>query len=270
MTSLQILRRPLAAVCLVLVLATNVALAEEKPFEPQIGQEGKDVIWVPTAQALVDRMLDLAKIGPDDFLIDLGSGDGRTVITAARRGVRAMGVEYNPDMVALSRANAKKAGVSDRATFTQGDLFATDFSKATVVTMFLLPSINLRLRPLILNMKPGTRVVSNSFDMGEWEPDQASDATEECRSYCRALYWVVPAKVAGTWKVPGGELALEQQYQMLTGTMRADGESVAISGGRMIGDRIVFSVGGAHYSGRVNGNAIEGMKRAEAPWSATR
>jgi hypothetical protein len=270
MKSLQSLRRPLAAACLVFVFAAGAALAEQKTFEPQVGQAGKDVIWVPTAQALVDRMLDLAKIRPDDFLIDLGSGDGRTVITAARRGTRAMGVEYNPDMVALSRANAKKAGVSDRATFVQGDLFQTDFSKATVITMFLLPSINLRLRPTILNMKPGTRVVSNSFDMGEWEPDQTADASDDCRSYCRALYWVVPAKVAGTWKVPDGELALEQHYQMLTGTLRAAGESIPISGGRMIGDRIVFSAGGAHYSGRVSGSTIEGMKRAEASWSATR
>jgi tRNA G37 N-methylase Trm5 len=193
--------RSTAAACLAATLAIAIALAEEKEFKPEVGQPGKDVIWVPTPQALVDKMLDMAKVRPGDFLVDLGSGDGRTVITAAKRGVRAMGVEYNPDMVELSRANAKQAGVAETATFVQGDLFKTDFSKATVVTMFLLPSINMRLRPTILEMKPGTRVVSNSFDMGDWEPDQTADVSDDCRSYCRALYWVVPAKVAGTWKL---------------------------------------------------------------------
>ena len=160
-------------------LRAGLALAEPKaPFEPRVGQSGKDVIWVPTAQALVDRMLDLAQVTPSDLLMDLGSGDGRTVITAAKRGTRAIGVEYNPDMVELSRRNAKEADVSERATFMQADLFATDFSKATVVTMFLLPSINLKLRPKILDMRPGTRVVSNSFDMGDWRPEQTIEAPE--------------------------------------------------------------------------------------------
>ena len=152
-------------------MMTGSALAQEKPFEPVSGQAGKDVVWVPTPQALVDRMLDMAKVTPKDYLIDLGSGDGRTVITAAKRGVKATGIEFNPDMVALSRRNAAAAGVTGKATFIQGDIFKSDFSKATVITLFLLPDLNLRLRPTLLDMKPGTRVVSNSFDMGEWEPD---------------------------------------------------------------------------------------------------
>ena len=143
-----------------------------KQFEPQVGQAGKDVVWVPTPQALVDKMLDMAKVTPQDFVMDLGSGDGRTVITAAKRGARAQGVEYNPDMVTLAKKNAAAAGVSDKATFVQADLFATDFSKAQVITMFLLPSINIKLRPTILNMRPGTRVVSNSFTMEDWQADQ--------------------------------------------------------------------------------------------------
>ncbi len=154
-------------------------------FTPSSGQPGKDVVWIPSPQALVDRMLDMAEASPADFVIDLGSGDGRTVITAARRGIPALGVEYNPDLVALSRQNAETAGVSERARFVQGDIFETDFSKATVLTLFLLPNLNLRLRPTILNMAPGTRVVSNTFDMGNWTPDQSIDAGGHCTSFCR-------------------------------------------------------------------------------------
>jgi hypothetical protein len=270
MASQHVLTRPATLACLAAILATGVALAEQKPFTPEVGQPGKDVIWVPTPQALVDKMLDMAKVRAGDFLVDLGSGDGRTVITAAKRGARAMGVEYNPDMVALSRANAQKAGVSERATFVQGDLFATDFSKATVITMFLLPSINMRLRPKILEMRPGTRVVSNSFDLGDWEPDEAADVSDDCRSYCRALFWIVPGKAAGTWKLPEGELVLEQKYQMLTGSLRTAGDSFAIASGRMVGDQLTFSAGNMHYTGRVSAAAIEGMVRTESLWRATR
>src|ERR671912_765683 len=158
-----------------------------KPYEPQVGQEGKDVVWVPTPQALVDKMLDMAKLTPQDFLIDLGSGDGRTVITAARRGARALGIEYNPDMVDLAKRNATEAKVSDRATFEKADLFETDLSKATVITMFLLPEINLKLRPKILDLKPGTRIVSNSFTMGEWASDESASVGGECDHWCTAL-----------------------------------------------------------------------------------
>src|SRR5512138_1266983 len=168
--------------------AAQTQRAPAPAYEPSVGQEGKDVVWVPTPQALVDKMLDMAKVTPKDFLMDLGSGDGRTVITAAKRGTRAVGIEYNPDMVELSKRNAEKAGVSGRAEFRRADLFETDFSNATVITMFLLPDINIRLRPKILNMKPGTRVVSNSFTMGEWKWDQSVNASPEegCTSYCTA------------------------------------------------------------------------------------
>ena len=166
-------------VCLLAVSAFAQATATQKPaqpqpFEPKVGQAGKDVVWVPTSQALVDKMLDMAKVTPQDFVMDLGSGDGRTVITAAKRGATAMGIEYNPDMVELSKKNAAKENVSAKATFVKADLFETDFSKATVITMFLLPDINVKLRPKILNLKPGTRVVSNSFTMEDWEagPDR--------------------------------------------------------------------------------------------------
>ena len=253
----------LSFVTLSTVLFATAALAQTatqpKPtgqFEPRVGQPGKDVVWVPTPQALVDRMLDLAKLTPNDFHIDLGSGDGRTVITAAKRGATAMGVEFNPDMVALSKAAAQKAGVANKATFVEGDLFKADLSKATVITMFLLPSINMQLRPSLLNLKPGTRIVSNTFTMEDWQADQTESVTDNCSSWCTALLWIVPAKVQGTWKTPQGNLTLTQEFQMLTGTLG----STPISGGRMNGDQISFTVGGTTYNGRVNaaGTSISG------------
>jgi hypothetical protein len=239
-------------------------------FEPTVGQAGKDVVWVPTPQALVDRMLDMAKVTPNDFVIDLGSGDGRTVITAAKRGARAHGIEYNPDMVELSKRNADKEGVSGKATFAQADLFKSDFSQASVITMFLLPDINIKLRPKILDLKPGTRVVSNSFTMGEWNADETATAGGECSSWCTAYLWIVPAKVQGTWKLPQGELALKQNFQMLSGTLRTEGKSMPIQDGRVRGNEIVFTAGGVQYSGMVNGKRIDGKTAKGASWSATR
>jgi precorrin-6B methylase 2 len=248
--------------------------AQTPKFEPQVGQPGKDVVWVPTSQVVVDTMLNLAKVTPQDIVYDLGSGDGRTVITAAKRGARAKGIEYNPDMVELSKQNAAKEGVSDRATFVKADLFETDFSEATVVTMFLLPSINLKLRPKILDMKPGTRIASNSFTMGEWQDDETAtmDAKDGCTYWCVAHFWIVPAKVAGNWRIGQGELALKQEFQMLSGSLTADGKTVAIAG-RLRGEQITFTAGGAEYTGKVSGNAIEGMRKvgnASTAFSATR
>ena len=246
-------------VCVVVVLASAAAAfahgtqTPSKPFEPQVGQPGKDVVWVPTPQALVDKMLDMAQVTPQDFLIDLGSGDGRTVITAAKRGLRAQGIEYNPDMVALATRNAAAAGVSARATFAKADLFESDFSKAQVITMFLLPTINMKLRPTLLNMRPGTRIVSNSFMMEDWQPDQ-SETVIDCESWCTAHLWIVPAKVAGTWQLPEGALTLRQEFQMVSGTLG----STPITGGRLRGEAITFTVGNAVYKGRVQGNIIRG------------
>ncbi len=243
-----------------LALATAAACAQtQKPsskYKPSVGQEGKDVVWVPTPQALVDKMLDMAKVTPKDFLMDLGSGDGRTVITAAKRGVRAVGIEYNPDMVALSKENAAKEGVSERAQFMKADLFETDLSKATVITMFLLPDINLKLRPKILDLKPGTRVVSNTFTMGEWEADETGNPENCDGSWCTALLWIVPAKVAGTHKVAQGELTLKQNFQMLSGTLRTEGKTVPVEG-RVRGEEVSFKAGGREYRGRVNGKKLE-------------
>jgi hypothetical protein len=216
-------------------------------------------------------MLDMAKVGPGDVHFDLGSGDGRTVITAAKRGATAVGVEFNPNMVNLARDAAKQAGVSDRATFIEGDLFQADISKATSISLFLLPDINLRLRPKLLDLPPGTRIVSNSFDMGDWTPDQTIQAGPECTSWCRAHLWIVPAKVAGTWKMPdGSELTLEQKYQTISGTLRSGASNMTISSGKVIGDQITFTAGTQHYTGRVSGNAIEGIAQTSSGWRATR
>jgi hypothetical protein len=256
-----------AAACLTASLAFAQA-TEQKPFEPSVGQAGKDVVWVPTPQALVNKMLDMAKVTPADFLMDLGSGDGRTVITAAKRGLKAMGVEYNPDMVALSIKNAAAAGVSDKASFVKADIFETDFSKATVITLFLLPDLNLRLRPKLLDMAPGTRVVSNSFRMEAWEPDETATVSEDCVSWCTALLWIVPAKVDGTWHTAQGDLALSQQFQVITGTLGGK----PISNGRLHGSEITFTMGSAQYTGQVKGSSIQGtIKGGISPtWNAKR
>jgi SAM-dependent methyltransferase len=253
-------------------LASTTAWAQtttpQTPYEPKVGQPGKDVVWVPTPQALVDKMLEMAKVTPQDYLIDLGSGDGRTVITAAKRGVTALGIEYNPDMVELAKRNAAEAKVSDKATFVKADIFESDFSKATVITMFLLPQLNLKLRPTILNLKPGTRIVSNSFTMDDWQPDETANVTEGCTSWCTALFWVVPAKVDGSWRLGTTDLSLTQQFQKIAGTLGA----APIADGTLSGDQISFSVGAAKYTGRVSGNAMQGtiVGGSGATWSATR
>jgi hypothetical protein len=260
--------RLLPIFALSVVLLSGLAQAQPaQEFQPEVGQAGKDVVWVPTPQALVDKMLEMAKVTPKDYVIDLGSGDGRTVITAAKHGSKALGIEYNPDMVELSKHNAAKEGVSDKATFMKADLFESDFSQAQVITMFLLPSINLKLRPKILNLKPGTRIVSNSFDMEEWKPDETAHV-EGCTNWCTAHLWIVPAKVGGTWKLPQGELSIKQTFQMITGTLK-NGNVVAPINGKLNGDQISFTANGTQYTGRVNGNSIEG-NAGGAKWSATR
>jgi precorrin-6B methylase 2 len=257
-----------------------MAPAADTEYTPHVGQEGKDVIWVPTPQALVEKMLDMAKLTARDTHYDLGSGDGRTVIAAAKRGAQAVGVEFNPDMAALSERNAAKEGVSARARFINGDIFETDFSHATVVTLYLLPSLNLKLRPTILNMKPGTRVVSHAFTMDEWQADQTE--TVEGRT---AYLWIVPAPVNGTWRWNGSgngpkayEVALRQQFQKVDGTARLDGGLGQLRDVKLQGDQISFTVLDADgvrrdFSGRVSGTAMQGVVKqagGEAKWSATR
>ena len=237
-------------------------------YVPQSGQAGKDVVWVPTPQETVDTMLNMAKVTSSDYVMDLGSGDGRTVITAAKRGATAMGIEYNPEMVALAKRNAEKEGVSAKATFMEADLFKTDFSKATVITMFLLPRINMELRPKILDMKPGTRIVSNSFNMEDWTPDQTVNV-ENCSSWCTAYLWIVPAKVNGTWKLDNGQIRIEQEFQEIAGTLTSSGKDVKFTG-KLDGEKISFNAGGTEYTGTVSGNTISGTRAGGGSWKATR
>jgi precorrin-6B methylase 2 len=243
-------------------------------FQPEVVQEGKDGGWVPTPQELVEKMLDIAKVTPKDFLIDLGSGDGRTVITAAKRGVRAIGIEYNPNMVELSRKNAEQAGVSNMAQFLQTDLFEYDFSQATVITMFLLPDINMRLRPKILDMKPGTRIVSNTFTMQDWQSDDRAELEDEYSSWNTCYLWIVPAKVEGKWTLGGGdEIDLSQEFQMISGTITLNKKNVPISEGRLRGTEISFKAGNDSYKGVVSGNRMEGTavtEKGTVKWNATR
>lgn len=233
-------------------------------YQPRLGQEGKDVIWMPTGNDLVNLMLKTAKVGPSDLVYDLGAGDGKIAIAAAKNfGARAVGIEFNPEMAALAQRNAKRAGVGDRVTIINGDIFKEDFSKATVVTLYLLPDLNLRLRPTILKMKPGTRVVSHAFTMGDWEPDQELDVGS------RGFYWVVPANVAGEWSLNGIEssnkatLSLTQHYQNIAGNITIGNKSQPLLKAKLQGDRLSFSYIGRkntlhNISGKVTGNEFRG------------
>lgn len=277
--------RMLTAACAISVFALGAVQPHAQPaqagkatttapdYVPQSGQPGKDVVWVPTQDALVQRMLDMAKVTKDDKLVDLGSGDGRTVIAAAKRGLNARGIEYNPDLVTLSRRNAEAEGVADKVRFDQGDIFVSDFSEATVVTLFLLPELNVRLRPTLLDMKPGTRVVSNSFTMDEWTTDETAVLAENCVNFCRAHFWIVPAKVAGTWRLGDGDLRLTQSFQMLEGTLTRGGKAMPISEAKMQGSQISFMADGRRYTGTVTEGRMTGRHEAggqSQDWQATR
>jgi hypothetical protein len=242
-------------------------------YQPEPGQEGKDVRWFPTPQALVEKMLDMAEITSSDFLIDLGSGDGRTVISAAKRGVHAIGIEYNPDLVELSKKTAEKEGVKDRTDFIKTDLFKYDFSKATVITMFLLPEINLSLRPILLKMKPGTRIVSTTFTMQNWKYDDMVKVEDKTSNWTTAYLWIVPANAEGTWKFSDCELKLYQQFQMVTGQIIKGGQSVNISGGRLRGKNLVFNAEGKIYNCSLEGDTMTGTISFEnqvVEWEAKR
>ncbi|MGE3245225.1 MAG: class I SAM-dependent methyltransferase [Beijerinckiaceae bacterium] len=263
----------LAAVAVIAVSFSHVPAAyaqAAKDYAPTEGQDGKDVIWLPTASTLVDKMLNMAKITPQDFVIDLGSGDGRTVITAARRGTAALGIEYNPEMVEFAKKRAAAAGVAGKASFMKADIFESDFSKASVITMFLLPEINMRLRPKLLALKPGTRIVSNSFDMEDWRADQVAEADSGCVNYCIAYMWIVPANFAGSWKTPDGELKLTQKFQYVSGTFSTGNVTTPIKDGKVSGDVLAFSAGGKEYSLKIGPDGLEGLEISSKAFKATR
>ena len=266
--------RLILASCFVSLSAIAQQAQETKePYEPVEGQAGKDVVWVPTPPVLVSKMLDMARVTPRDFVMDLGSGDGRNIIAAAKRGARSLGVEYNPEMVELSRRNAAREGVADKAQFVQGDMFEADISQATVLALFLLTENLNRLVPKFLAMKPGSRIVVNGFEIDDWKYDETGRADGDCMSWCTAYLYIVPAKVEGAWELPqGGRLELEQKFQQVTGTLTTGGTSARITNGRLRGDQIRFTVGGTEYAGRVNGDTMSGNLKggATGAWTARR
>ena len=274
------MRVAFSALCLLWSVAASVqAQLQPAPiYEPEYHQPGKDVVWVPTPEIVVGTMIDLANLTADDYVIDLGSGDGRLVIAAAKRCARALGLEYDDNLVRYSIRSAEQQGVAGRAQFVKADIFASDFSQATVLTLFLLPDMNVRLRPQFLAMKPGTRIVANFFGIGDWTSDASVHIpeSEKCGNYCVAYLWIVPANIDGTWQTPKGELTLAQRYQYFKGTLRAGGEGTPvkeITQGRVRGDMLNFAVDGVSYSGRVIGDMIEvttGNDAAAERWRATR
>jgi SAM-dependent methyltransferase len=241
----------------VLFVCQSFGLAQDnsKPFEPVSGQPGKDVVWVPTPERLVEKMLDVAKITSQDFVMDLGSGDGRNVIGAAKRGAQALGVEWEQNMVDLSKRRAAEAGVSEKAQFVQGDMYQADIAKASVMALFLLPQNMTTLLPKFLALRPGSRIVSNTFGFGDagWEPDY-TETIDDCQTWCNVLLWIVPAKLEGAWQMPQGTLNVTQKFQKVSGTL---GDS-PISDGKLRGNEVSFTVGNAVYAGRVTGEAMEG------------
>jgi hypothetical protein len=268
-----LLRAAAAAPVLALPALAHAQQAPASPvFTPQVGQQGKDVIWVPTPDALVDRMLRMAQVTANDFVVDLGAGDGKIAIAAARDfKCRSLGVEYNPDMVGVARRNAEKAGVANLAKFEQGDIFVFDFSAATVVTMYLLPSLNMKLRPTLLKMKPGTRLVTHQFTMGSWEPDDSS--TIDGRP---GYLWIVPASVGGSWKLATTDArgtaelnaSFSQVFQNVTGTARLSSMEGRMRAVKLAGDRLSFELMDDRgvlrsYDGRVAGDRIEGTTRGQ-------
>lgn len=265
------------------MLATAGTAAQQSDFKPYVGQQGKDVVWVPTPDEVVDRMLTMAQTKPEDFVIDLGAGDGKIAIAAAKKfGARSMGVEYNPDMVAFAQKNAQAAGVAGKAQIVHGDIFATDFTQATVLTMYLLPSLNMKLRPQILAMRPGTRVVTHAFNMEDWEPDESSDVDGR-----RVYFWVVPANVAGRWamELSGGgtseklSINFDQKFQRIEGVAYLGSLLAGLRETRLSGFRISFAyVDGRgvrrDFAGRVTGATMEGSYRTdggqEGRWTAAK
>lgn len=266
--------RTSALVLLWLGLVPVVAAAQAtQQFEPQFAQPGKDVVWVPTPEPMVEVMLDMAKVTPQDVVVDLGSGDGRLVIAAARRGARGRGVEFNPDMVRLSQQRARDAGVADRAVFVHGDMFEADIADATVVAVFLLTENMRRLQTTFLALRPGTRIVSNTFGIPEWPADARVTRTD-CTSWCTALLWVVPAQVGGDWQVEGGpRLRLDQHFQKVTGLLTGPVGSSTIQGGTVTGPDVAFTIGDESYAVRLAGDRLVGTRTSAgraSPWQATR
>ena len=264
---------PVAAICAVALCfapaaAQNIPSYGDALYQPTLRQDGKDVMWLPTPDAMVTQMLQAARTKPEDVVIDLGAGEGRIPIAAAKQfGATAIGIEYDGKMAALARRNAQRAGVADKVTIIEGDIFSEDFSRASVVTLYLLPDLNQQLRPQLLRMKPGTRVVSYMWDMGEWEPDETFKVDDG-----EAHLWTVPAAVAGRWDLrddrgdPAGEIRLTQQFQRVGGTLTMRGKTQALLGtyvaGATLGFTFLHADGGVRsVRAMVDGDVLRGHVR---------
>lgn len=249
------------------------AMQGQELYKPIPYMPGRDVQWVPTPPVLVEKMLDMARLTPDDVVIDLGSGDGRMVMAAARRGAKARGVEFNPKLVELSQQLAAQAGLADKAIFVEGDMYKADISDATVLPLFLMTENLDQLVPQFLKLRPGTRIVNNGFEFSHWEYDEMAQLSgPACERWCIAFLYIVPAQVAGTWRFEGGELELKQEFQHVTGTLTVAGKRMPIERGRLQGDVIRFNVDKRRYTGRVDGNTMAGYLSGEGlgPWKAQR
>ena len=255
-----------ATAALTLGLLMGCATPQGADYQPQRGQSGKDVIWIPTSPELVTRMLNMAKVTSQDIVYDLGAGDGIIAITAAKQfGARAYGIEYNPQMALHAQNNVRAAGVADKVSIRQGDIFEEKFDEATVVTMYLLPHLNLKLRPTLLKMKPGTRIVSHAFDMNEWEADE-----KVSNEYAHAFMWVVPSPVEGAWTLQEVDskaqvqLDIQQSFQRIGGSITERGRKTPLLGAQLRGDKIAFQYMGADQqlrsvTAQVNGNRMNGV-----------
>jgi hypothetical protein len=268
-------RNTVQSLCAISLLLSGPGIAADTgqaQYKPKPGQKGKDVVWIPSPEPMVEKMLDMAHVTSKDFVVDLGSGDGRNVIAAAKRGARALGVEYNPELVAYSRRAAAAAGVAEKATFVQGDMYEADISQASALILFLIPYNLMKLAPKFIALKPGTRIVSNTYEIGGgWEPDD-TDRLQPCLTWCVAYLYIVPANVEGTWALPQGELTLEQSFQKITGIHEVEGIRVPIENGMLKGNEIRFTINAVEYTGRVNGDAMEGIAkgRITSAWTAKR
>jgi hypothetical protein len=254
-----------ALLCALLTGAASSAQAPSqapKTYEPTVGQAGKDAVWVPTSLPMVERMLDHAKVTPQDFVMDLGSGDGRTIIAAAKRGARALGVEYNAELVEYAKRQAAAGGVADKAMFQQGDMYQADISKATVLALFLLPSNIEKLVPKFLELPAGTRIVANTFWVSDWTPDDTVVLQEGCENWCTSHLFIIPARVEGKWRLPEGVLALTQRYQMVEGTYTPTSGTPGEVKGRLRGATLTITLGRTEYEGTVTGNRIEGGEKS--------
>jgi SAM-dependent methyltransferase len=267
---MRVLQRNVAAIVVMLALiAGSRAWAQsapaQEPYKPTVGQAGKDVVWVPTSPAMVEKMLDHASVTPNDFVMDLGSGDGRTIIAAARRGARALGVEYNTDMVEYSKREAAAAGVAENAMFAQGDMYEADISKATVLALFLLPSNLEKLAGKFMQLAPGTRIVANTFWLSDWTPDDTQKLEDGCESWCTSHLIIVPARVEGQWRAGDASLSLTQKYQQLEGTYTAAGAAPQPVKGSLRASEITLTIGDTDYQGAVKGDTIEAVAKTPAP-----